>query len=261
METELIKWQPIHAMIKEYGKAQVKITQGLAILAEAKGHMGIFGAYKDTIIPQRFSDYDLNNGGTKDCLKTIKKQAWQGIVDKAQIRNLMTEARTKKLDRQLYDSPDELPELTVENVRAFIKDMASNMDTLLAETIKETFDILRPPRSEYKTNTEFEIGDRAILNYMIDHAKYWTHLCHGSAETRLRCIDNVFHLLDGQGPIKYPGDLVTIIKEAIRNKEWACETKYFLCKWFKKGSLHIKFKRLDLVKELNKRAGGNRLKN
>lgn len=259
METELIKWQPIHTMVEEYSQAQIKITQGLALLAEAKGHMGTFGAYRNTVIPRNFSDYDLNNGGKKTCLNAIKQQAWQGIVEKAQVRNLMSEHRSHELDRQL-DNVKDLPELTVENVHAFIEGLASNLDTLLAETIKETFDILRPPRSEYKTNTEFEIGERAILNYVIDHDKWsFTRLSY-YAEQRLRCIDNVFHLLDGQGPIKWPGDMVTIIRQAIHDKEWACETEYFECKWYKKGSLHIKFKRMGLVKELNKRAGGDRIK-
>jgi hypothetical protein len=31
-------------------------------------------------------------------------------------------------------------------------------------------------------------------------------------------------------------------------------------KWYKNGNCHIEFKRMDLVAELNKRAGGNRLK-
>jgi hypothetical protein len=39
-----------------------------------------------------------------------------------------------------------------------------------------------------------------------------------------------------------------------------CETKYFKVKWFKKGTLHIEFKRLDLLSELNRIGGGNRLK-
>ena len=95
---------------------------------------------------------------------------------------------------------------------------------------------------------------------MADTSYGGCHINYHWGEQRLRCIDNVFHLLDGKGPIKWPGDLVTMIKEAMRDKEWVCETEYFSCKWFKKGSLHIKFKRMDLVKELNKRAGGNRIK-
>lgn len=260
-ETEIIKWQPIHAMIEEYQKAQAEIVEGFKLLSAAKGRLEIFGEYNNGIIDHDLCDYDIGNGATETSLAKIKRGAWRGIVDKAQLRNLMTEARNRRLNDQLEEKGKEkLPELTVENVHAFIEGMSSNLDTLLAETIKETFDILRPRRSEYKTNTEYEIGDRVILNYMADTSCGGCHINYHSAEQRLRCIDNVFHLLDGQGPIKWPGDLVTIVREAMQNKQWACETGYFECKWFKKGSMHIKFKRMDLVKELNKRAGGNRLK-
>jgi hypothetical protein len=67
--------------------------------------------------------------------------------------------------------------------------------------------------------------------------------------------------LDGRGVAKYPEDAVTKINEAIGDKQWECETEYFAIRRYKKGSMHIRFKRLDLVRRLNKLAGGNRLKN
>ena len=266
METDLIKWQPIHAMIEAYGQAQTKIKQGFSMLEEAKEYMSAFGEHNRLF--DRIDNYDICNGATQKSLATIKKEAWRGIIDKTQIRNLMTEKRVAELDTQLYDNSESetLPELTGENVQAFIENLSGNMSTLLTETLVEVFDILRPSRSEYKTNTEYEIGERVILNHMIEYDKWrCTSLNYSWAEQRLRCIDNVFHLLDGKGPIKWPGDLVTTVKQAIGNyqtkdRKWSCETEYFSSKWFKKGSFHIRFKRLDLLAELNKRAGGNRLR-
>ena len=258
-DSDLVKWQPIRAMIEQYNQAQAEITEGFKLLASAKQRMKVFGTYNDSIIKRDLRDYEISNGATKGSLDVIKKGAWRGIVDRTQVRNLMTEKRVGELDRQL-ETGEGLPPLTMESVQAFLEELGSNMDSLLSETLTEAFETLRPRRSEYKTNTEYEIGERAILNYVIDHDNWgFTRLSH-YREASLRSIDNAFHLLDGKGPVKFPGDLVTMVRGAIQDKEWQCETEYFECKWYKKGSFHVRFKRLDLVKELNRRAGGNRLK-
>ncbi len=82
-----------------------------------------------------------------------------------------------------------------------------------------------------------------------------------TVERNLAALDNCFHLLDGRGVAKYPEDAVTKINEAIGDKQWECETEYFAFHRYKKDSMHICFRRLDLVRRLNKLAGGNRLKN
>jgi len=66
--------------------------------------------------------------------------------------------------------------------------------------------------------------------------------------------------MDGKGPIKYPGDMTTQIQATIQDKKDTCETEYFKCKWYMKGTLHLEFKRMDLVEKLNKMVGGNRLR-
>ncbi len=56
-------------------------------------------------------------------------------------------------------------------------------------------------------------------------------------------------------PVKWPGDVVTKINEAVRDKKWEAETEYFKLKWYKVGTLHIEFKRMDLVAKMNALAG------
>jgi hypothetical protein len=73
-------------------------------------------------------------------------------------------------------------------------------------------------------------------------------------QKELHAIDGVFHLLDGKGPIKTcTGPLETAIQNASDGKG---ETDYFKFKRFKNHNLHLEFKRLDLVKELNLRVTG-----
>ena len=128
------------------------------------------------------------------------------------------------------------------------------------EFIRETFNLLRPPGSEYKINTEYEIEEKVVLDYIIDNNYGFITMSY-SGRQNLTSLDNCFHLLDGKEVAKYPNNAATIMNSAINDKKWECETEYFEFRWYKKGSLHIRFKRLDLVRRLNQLAGGNHLKN
>ncbi len=127
---------------------------------------------------------------------------------------------------------------------------------MFEEAIKEVFDFLRPGKwCSHKTNNRFEVGKKVIIDWGIDTSYGMLRPVY-QKEQSYRALDNIFHLLDGKGVSKYPGDFVTALSAACRKKEWECETEYFKCKWYKRGTLHIEFKRLDLLKELNRRAGG-----
>ncbi|MGB5984917.1 MAG: DUF4942 domain-containing protein [Desulfobacterales bacterium] len=54
---------------------------------------------------------------------------------------------------------------------------------------------------------------------------------------------------------------VTESNQPITDKQRHRENEYFSFYWYKKGSLPIRFKRMDMIQRLNKLAGGNRLKN
>ncbi len=66
-------------------------------------------------------------------------------------------------------------------------------------------------------------------------------------------------MMDGKGITKYLDDAATIIKEAMNKDMWECVTDYFEFKWFKNGNMHVTFRRLDLVYELNRIYGDNRI--
>jgi len=254
--TEITKYMPILAIVENYFTAVNETKQAFELLQKATSHLiSIHGGsgWNTDIISHGHDRNDL-----EPCLNRIKKNTWREIVTRSQIRYLLTESKSNELDDML-EHPEKLPEITIDNVQQFISNIAGDLPKLFNEYCSEVFDMLRPRSSEYKTNTEFEIGEKVILNYIVDHDNGYTRLCY-RRERRLVSLDNLFHLLDGKGGTKYPGDLVTAVTEAIRERKWGAETEYFETKWHKKGTMHIKFKRMDLVKELNRHAGSNRLK-
>ena len=65
-------------------------------------------------------------------------------------------------------------------------------------------------------------------------------------------LDRAFHILDGAGiPGGYQSPLVDAINTS--GNKGVGETAYFSFRCYENGNLHLKFLRLDLVKELNRR--------
>jgi len=161
----------------------------------------------------------------------------------------------KKYDQMIKEiEAGNLPEFTLENINTIVFQFAGDMPGLLKESLIETFDYLRPRRSHHKTNSEYEIGKKVIKEWVVE--SYGVH--HRSSQDIIS-LHNTFSLLDGKGPAK-DDDALKAINHAVRNKESNCETEYFKFKWFLNNNLHIEFKRMDLLKELNKIGGANMLK-
>lgn len=201
---------------------------------------------------------DVGKKASDEINKVIKRDAWRLIVEKMELRRLLSIARRDELDKQIRDG--ELPDLTDENVLALFQDSAANVNTYIEEAIAEVFEWLRPHNSAHKTNTEFELGKRVVLTWMVERGynrgKYRVNY---RRDKYLTALDSVFLAIDGKGTIKgYNGDLY----QGIMDSADGCgSTQYFKFKCYLNGNLHLEFLRPDLVAKLNAVAGGARLRN
>lgn len=257
-DTTVIKRDTVDGMIDAYNTARVEVHQAIDLLRQAKARMGAaFGESRDTILPHNFNDYALTDAQSRSD-KIMLKNAWYSVSERVGIRSLMSIAARNKFDDQLERG--ELPELTAEHVWSFVEGLGHQLGSLLEDSAREVFHWLRPARSTYKTNTEFEIGRKVVLGWIVEN---WTggrsHVMY-RVEQHIVALDNVFHLLDAKGPVKHPGDFLTTIRTAMDSGQWQCVTPYFRAKWFKNHNMHIKFLRPDLVDRLNAMAGGKNLK-
>jgi len=259
-EQNLIPRQTIGAMVTAYDKAVSEIHAAYDSMATARRVMdGAFGqkelwpTLNDTLRDRR-----------DPALRNLKVAAWKYVVEQTGVKNVMTEQRVANLKAQFKSG--ELPDFTFDAVISMLDSLRCDVGTLMTESVKEVYELLRPRvignRQRYKTNSEYEVGDKAILEnvFYVWKGATWHDVHFQEDSQTLTSLDNVFHLLDGKGVAKHPKDLKTAVKMAHEAKEWQCETEYFKCKWYKKGSFHIEFKRTDLVNELNRIAGGARLK-
>lgn len=207
---------------------------------------------------RRSSDVTFEDPGP--AIVEIRRSAWRAVVERLKVRRMMSIKKWKELSEKL--DRDEPPVFTVELVMGLAKQVASDGPEMIRESVVEVFDFLRPPQSRFKTNTEFALGKRVILSGTVE--SYWCSKWHVRdwCQQRLIALENVFALCDGKPGAEIAGyysAMASAIQEIPRDKPCVGETCYFKFKGHKNGTLHIEFKRPDLVRKLNAIAGGNRL--
>lgn len=184
----------------------------------------------------------------------MRGAAWRYLVSRAEIKKVASLKRCEEIDKMLA-SPATLPEITVENLMGWVRNLDQLATEFVQEAAVEVFEWLRPARREYKTNNPFKVGKRVVLRWMVE--SNWSgglRVRYSRAEDELRALDNLFHMLDGRGvsPSKR-GELVDALDGA-KPGEFG-ETTFFRFRAFKNGNLHLEFLRPDLVKKLNEIGG------
>lgn len=248
------------AMISTYNQALAEVEDAYSILEQAQNKLRkafIDGKGYSFNVIDRNNYSDVGTAASDKIKGQIQKSAWSHIIERMSLRRMLSIKRRDELDKQI--DKGELPELTIENVVALFTTSAENVNTYLTEAVHEVFEFLRPHGSKHKTNTEFELGKKVVLTWMVQEGygkKPFRVNYH--RDKYLTALDNVFAMIDGKQPVKtYHGELY----DAICNTEDGTgKTQYFKFRCFKNGNLHLEFLRPDLVERLNAVAGGNRLK-
>lgn len=241
-------------IIRQYHLAKTQIQAAYETLKEQQERLRNLTGDEHINIMNGF--YDIMDCCEKS-LKKTERRIWDKLIDKLGIRKILSIKKLDELNQQIRDG--EVLELTIENVWGTIDSLTSQAATYAEEAIKEVYDFLRP-KDSYKTNSEFIVEKKSILKSVLS-----SHYSGGGmtlgysswARDRIRALDKVFHLLDGAAFLSancYQSPLIDMIEKADEGK-----TKYFKFRCFRNGNLHIWYLRDDLVKELNRVAGGGNL--
>ena len=265
--TDLAHRETITALVGTYQQATTDIITAYAMLDAAKKALNL--AFKTTHMDtiRRNCCGETGPKEAEGVNKEIKRRAWSAIVERMEVKKLMSIKRREELDRQLsgdsrsYEPVAELPDLTEANILGMFQDTMAKASDYANEAVYEVFDWLRPHAghtAELKTNEKWRIGKKVIIGYAVEMAysrgKYKVKYDRAK---NLIALDNVMHMLDGKGTLKgYSGPLCSAIEES---PEGIGETDYFKFKCYQNHNLHIEFKCPDLVAKINRTAGGDRI--
>jgi hypothetical protein len=267
MTTALARHSTVVELVAAFREAEATVRRTFAAIDEAEKRLNA-AFLLDTEPMSHGIKIDASHSGAWDsfdepdrCIDRMARRAWEIIIERLELRRMMSIKRYADLEKQLRDGP--LPDVTEENVAAFAQQYLDALPEMLTEAVSEVYEWLRPgPYSkEYKTNSKYEIRSKVVLERCVQSAwigegfRVSDYACR-----RLVALENVFNSLDGKGQIakSYKSELEMAIDAS--GASGGGETPLFRFRSFKNGNLHIEFLRLDLLKRFNQIAGGRRLK-
>lgn len=259
--TELIPQQTLHDMALAYSQALAELKAGLEAIEAARAKVTLAFGKEFRLPSERYWN------GTLPSMDAIelswRQEAWQSLVDKMELKRVCSVKKANEIDAQIAD-PKTLPEIKYATMIAMLESNVSSMTDFFQQAVVECFDSLRPWRwgdkgDGYKSNTVYQVNEKIVLTYACSqgysrNASF--RVCYsGDTTQKLRCLDNVMHILDGKGTVPtHAGPLVDALNSD--QNQGRVETAYFEAKCFKNQNIHLRFKRLDLLAEFNRIGSG-----
>ena len=249
-ETGLVEHHTLTALVDIHDRAIAKAKEGLAALQESVDLLSNVFGYSGRIFPEHRiteSDFKRAEQTLPKCSENIKEQFWQYVLTKCGIRDAMSPKDRERLEEMFKNHTT--PPFDVENIQATLGGLYENRQEIFSEAIKWTFDRLRPPswNRKHKTNKPWIIGKKIIMEGMI-----YSYGVNYYKQDVLTELDKCMWMLDGKGLPEYSKTLRSMIQSGLRDRDDSAENDYYKVRWYiGAGTVHITFKRPDLVQKLN----------
>lgn len=252
-----IKSVSIDAMLRMREAVLDRVSKAIELLQEADqiaGQANIGFARVEVPINGSRSGTSLLS---PDALPTIREEidrgAWHHLMNESGLRSVMDARAREQWDEGLRGH--DVPALTKENIEATFLTMHAARGEMFDRGVINAF---RRLSWDFKTNNPYRLGKRIILTCLVD-VRPWRSGGHSGITVfagfrradELDDLLRVFHVLDGKTEPDHRNGAYRQLSDAINQNQWACENEYFSLRWFRKGTGHLTFKRLDLVDQLN----------
>lgn len=238
-------------VILTYFRHHGKIGRYLGLNAEAKSYT--FDSKTLT---------DMMQGSVNDLLKAARTDFWRRTLDIKEVRDRLTAKKQDEFEHALNQRCH--MDFTESNIRTFVLNLIGSYEQTLTDAVLETFDFMTRhgyrDQSIYeknihyfngwKTNDSFKVGKRVVLplGYESTFRGWRGWELSYQAAPRVRDIDLVFSYFDGGGRHLALDDAM---RQAFARGDNSGESTYFKFVAHKKGTLHLTFKDLDILRRFN----------
>ena len=218
--------------------------------------------YTKPILELKIGEKDLSNHPENRVLKLIRKKYWEALFADERFISGMTSKQLNSYREQIRDLQNY--DFSYFNIKTLQEQMAKSYVEGVEETILELFDKLSHehawlPETQknihyyngWSTNKAHMINPKVIIpvyNVFSDifHKFHYTY----TIVEPILDIEKVFDYLNGTPQRK--SDLLHILEKAEKEKQSKkIECHYFTLTFYKKGTCHIVFKDLELLKKFN----------
>ena len=185
----------------------------------------------------------LSPDGVKEATELVDAQFWRLCLAASGMQSLMDAQARKEWEDNLNENKH--PPFTRENVRATFAQLREQQGEIFDRGVINVF---RSLSRGFRTNEPVKFGKRIIVTW-------FTHMGYINYEkcNELDDLNRVFHILDGKPePDHRKGIKRQIYDAGNEGPRGQHDFEYFSIRWYKKGTAHLTFKRLDLVVEMNR---------
>jgi len=230
----------IENLVRMRASALERIENALRLLREAQeicdtAHLGFprFEIYGPTRAAMLNSD-DLIR-------QTVDREGWKYLMSESGLRTFMDAAAREEWDAQVYCGV--VPALTLETIEATFARLYNTRRDMFERGVIQCFEGLC---KGYRTNEPVKFGKRII----IDDLQIDGRFNHRKTDV-LADLVRVFHVLEGKPEPDHRHDIRDQLQRANNQGQSMCFTEYLEVSWFKKGTGHVTFRKLELLDKLN----------
>ena len=178
-----------------------------------------------------------------------ERKIWDRLMTDTGMYTFMSSCQRDEWNSQLMS--DTCPEITLDNVLATFRHLnASKMQTFEQGLI----DVYRKLSWDYRTNNPCRLGKKIIIENLLYRWSNGRVTLDCSRREALDDLVRPFYLLEGRNVPDFRNSIGAQYGEFLRNGDNVgklLEGEYFTVRGYQKGTVHIVFKRSDLVEKLN----------
>lgn len=222
----------------------MEANRGINGLISTFGNPGIhFGAYAETKDYGRMQPIDLYAFRTQ-----LQKHAWRFVFNKLNMGKYLTSRTMDDLDAAI--SQQENFPFTMKNIYRMLELLVATHSDRMKQCITEAFDKIcsysadnSTAGEKWKTNSDYMINRRFIIPYMCSYRE-WLNKDKVNVEyTKSTIMSDITKALCMVTGTRYENTGESLERIAGKHK-WGEKFNYsfFLCKGFKKGTMHFEFR-------------------
>jgi hypothetical protein len=252
--TQLIKSVSVDKLMAERQDAINAFTSAMAMMNEAREKIDrVMGENSSAIaLNDCFYSALLAAADVEKCGSTIARKMdvkiWKRLMDETGMFSIMSHKQRDEWETTLYSN--NMPLATIENVESTFRGLYEDRDTVYRQGITDVF---RSLSWDYKTNNPVMIGRKIIKDGFIHNNRHYYSTNRNFLE-KLDDLARAFYLFDNKPLPDHRSGVSQQLDEHFSANGFeggAFEHEYFSIKYFKKGSAHISFKRLDVIDAIN----------
>jgi len=265
----MIQFEQAKKAYKDYIEAQKKWEHYTSFILDVASYDKAESYDKRDLPPMKRYNH-FNNG--------IKKKMWRKVITELGLQRLMTSKLQKNFD--IFVQEQSSMSFTKDNVHRLFQMLVMNSTSILEQSIVDVFEMLtenyysenRMYVEGWKTNDRYKVNKKVIAPTYIRYGEYMSQYDlkqYGdkfslgyNGEHKYSDIDKMLCYISGESYEK-----ITTIREALKTKfdalgkvhtgdkfDNTCSSTFFDIRFYKKETVHLKFRDNFLWKEFNMRA-------